>query len=170
MKRLAPLVLAGLIVFAGFTAGARGRGRDLPVLNAVVGANDSFTIALNDQDGKLVKRLAPGTYTIVVHDLSAIHNFHLASNEDSTVNFRTDVPFVGDETFTVTFKDGVLYTYACEPHWQLMFNSFLVTSVPQATTTAATPKPKPKPKVKPKAKHRKHKPKPKPKKKTTHRL
>ena len=135
MKRLAPFVLAGLVVFAGFTAGARGNRRDLPVLNAVVGANDSFTIAVNDANGKLVKRLAPGTYTVVVHDLSAIHNFHLASNEDSTVNFRTDVPFVGDQTFTVTFKEGVLYTYACEPHWQLMFNSFFVTSAPQATTT-----------------------------------
>ena len=38
-----------------------------------------------------VSTLKPGTYTVVVHDKSAIHNFHLASNFDPTVDFRTDV-------------------------------------------------------------------------------
>jgi hypothetical protein len=164
MKRLLIVAPLALALYAGFSVGAFGTGQEPVVLDAVVGANDSFTIALNDSSGKLVKRLAPGTYTIVVHDLSAIHNFHLASNEDSSVDFRTDVAFVGDQTFTVTFKDGVQYAYACEPHWRLMFNSFAVTSAPLATTTTkAPPKPKPKPKAKPKAKK-------KPKKKPKHRL
>jgi hypothetical protein len=158
MKRFLIVAPLAIVLYAGVSVGAFGTKQDPVVLDAVVGANDSFTIALNDKSGKLVKRLAPGTYTVVVHDLSKIHNFHLASNEDSTVDFRTDLDFVGDQTFTITFKDGVQYAYACEPHWRLMFNSFTVTSVPLATTTTkATPKPKakPKPRKKPnKPKHR----------------
>jgi hypothetical protein len=161
VKRLLVTAPLALVLFAGLSIGAFGGKQDPIVLNAVVGANDSFTIALDDGSGKLVKRLAPGTYTVVVHDLSAIHNFHLASNEDSTVDFKTEVPFVGDESFTITFKEGVLYAYACEPHWRQMFNSFYVTSAPVATTTVKQPpKPKPKPKKR----------KPKPKKKPKHRL
>jgi plastocyanin len=59
---------------------------------------------------------------------SKIHNFHLASNDDPTVDFRTDLDFVGQKSFTVTFKDD--NTYACEPHWQTMNGSFLVTDAP----------------------------------------
>jgi hypothetical protein len=44
----------------------------------------------------------------------------LASNLDSTVDFRTDLDFVGDKTFTVTFRPDTRYAYACEPHWQVM--------------------------------------------------
>jgi hypothetical protein len=44
-----------------------------------------------------------------LYDRSAIHNFHLASNDDPTVDFRTDVPFVGDMTFVATFKPGLRY-------------------------------------------------------------
>jgi hypothetical protein len=152
MKRLLIVAPLAIVLYTGFSVSAFGTKQDPVVLDAVVGANDSFTIALNDANGKLVKRLAPGAYTIVVHDLSAIHNFHLASNEDSSVDFRTDVPFVGDQTFTVTFKEGVQYAYACEPHWRLMFNSFTVTTAPVVTTTKATPKPRAKPKKKPKKK------------------
>jgi hypothetical protein len=164
MKRLLIVVPLALVLYAGFSVGAFGKKQDPVVLDAVVGTNDSFTIAVNDKSGKLVKRITPGTYTVVVHDLSKIHNFHLASNQDSTVNFRTDLDFVGDQTFTVTFKEGVLYTYACEPHWRTMFNSFFVTAAPEVTTTAKAP---PKPKAKPKAKP---KPKKKPTKKPKHRL
>jgi hypothetical protein len=59
-----------------------------------------------------------------------VHNFHLASNDDPTVNFRTDVEFVGQQTFTVTFKNDDVYVYAYEPHWQVMNGSFLVTDAP----------------------------------------
>jgi hypothetical protein len=45
-------------------------------LEAIVGTNDGFDITLNDASGRKVASLAPGTYTIVVHDRSAIHNFH----------------------------------------------------------------------------------------------
>jgi plastocyanin len=95
-------------------------------LEAIVGTNDGFDIALNDASGNKVARLAPGTYTIVVHDRSALHNFHLASNTDPSVDFRTGLDFVGDQTFTVTFKPGLRYAYACEPHFEVMNGQFRV--------------------------------------------
>jgi hypothetical protein len=118
--------------------GASGAPRQNPVLDAIVGTNDGFDITLNDASGARVSVLAPGTYDVVVHDRSAIHNFHLASNEDPTVDFRTDVDFVGTKTFTVTFRPGTRYAYACEPHWQVMNGSFV-------TERAAGPPPPPPP-------------------------
>jgi plastocyanin len=112
--------------------------RDTPVLDAVVGENDAYTIGLFFPDGTRVATLKPGTYTVVVHDRSAIHNFHLASNFDPTVDFKTEVPFVGDQSFTVTFRPNTEYAYACEPHWQVMNGSFRTFSLP-TTTPAPTP-------------------------------
>jgi plastocyanin len=110
-------------------------------LEAIVGTNDGFDIALNDASGDKVARLAPGTYTIVVHDHSALHNFHMASNTDPNVDFRTGLDFVGDETFTVTFKPGLRYAYACEPHFQVMNGEFRIDELPSTTSTTATPPP-----------------------------
>ena len=108
------IAVAGIWIAPGSTrAAADGQ------LEAIVGTNDGFDITLNDANGNKVARLAPGTYTIVVHDRSALHNFHMASNTDPTVDFRTGIEFVGDETFTVTFKPGLRYAYACEPHFQV---------------------------------------------------
>jgi plastocyanin len=52
-----------------------------------------------------------------VRDRSTQHNFHLASNQDGSVDFRTELEFVGEQDFTVTFKDRTRYAYACEPHY-----------------------------------------------------
>ena len=99
------IILAPLAVAAGFLAApAIGTQADTPTLDAVVGTNDAFDIGLFFPDGRPVRTLTPGTYTVVVHDRSAIHNFHLASNFDPSVDFRTDVDFVGDQSFTVTFR------------------------------------------------------------------
>jgi len=126
MRRTQLLVpLAAALAVLALPAGA-ARSDDQPVLDAIVGTNDAFDITLNDPSGRKVSSIPAGTYTIVVHDRSAIHNFHLASNDDPTVDFRTDVPFVGDMTFVATFKAGLRYAYACEPHWQVMSGSFVV--------------------------------------------
>jgi plastocyanin len=109
---------------------AAARRADTPTLTAIVGTNDGFTITLNDASGKKVSRIAPGTYTVLVEDRSALHNFHLASNEDPTVDFRTELEFVGEKSFTVTFRDNTRYAYACEPHWQVMNGEFFVTNTP----------------------------------------
>jgi hypothetical protein len=119
-----------IVVIALAVLPAARAHRAAPTLFGVVGTNDGFDISLNDAAGKKISTLPPGTYDVVVDDRSRIHNFHLASNEDTTVDFRTDVDFVGRKTFTVTFKDGVEYAYACEPHWRSMNGSFLVTSAP----------------------------------------
>jgi len=130
-----------IAVAVGALSGSARGAADPVVLTAIVGTNDGFNITLNGPDGKKVQRLLPGTYTVVVDDRSAIHNFHLASNDDPTVNFRTDVAFVGQESFTVTFRNDTEYAYACEPHWQVMNGSFFVTDA------QSPPPPPPPPRV-----------------------
>jgi len=125
--RWGTLVIAAVVVAVSGSSSARAEDA---TLTAIVGTNDGFIITFDDASGRKVTRLAPGTYTIVVDDRSKIHNFHLASNDDPTVDFRTDLEFVGQQSFTVTFKNDNVYAYACEPHWQVMNGSFLVTDAP----------------------------------------
>ena len=116
------LPIAAVVLFVG-TAGAEGE-----LLLATVGTDDGTDIALSFQDGRRVSELAPGIYTIRVRDRSRLHNFHLASNTDRSVDFRTEREFVGEQDFTVTFQDRTRYAYACEPHWQTMNGEFFVLS------------------------------------------
>ena len=76
-----------------------------------------------------------GTYTVAPTEQAA-------SNTDPSVDFRTGLDFVGDQTFTVTFKPGLRYAYACEPHFEVMNGQFRVAEVPTTTTTTTTPLPK----------------------------
>ena len=138
MLRLAPVAL--VLVLSGAASATAGPEAN-PILYATVGTNDGFDIDLADANAVHVSRLAPGTYDIVVRDRSRLHNFHLASNSDTTVDFRTDLDFVGEMTFTVTFRDETRYAYACEPHWQTMNGEFFVSSRP------APPPPPPPPPV-----------------------
>jgi len=127
--RTAMAILAlALLALAGSTRPVAGA--DNPVLTGIVGTDDAFDITLNDASGKKVSRIPPGTYTVVIDDRSSIHNFHMASNDDPNVNIRTDIAFVGQKTFTVTFLNDTVYAYACEVHWQTMNGSFLVTDAP----------------------------------------
>jgi hypothetical protein len=137
MRFVLTFAVLAVVVLPGAALG------DNPTLTGVVGLNDGFNISLNDASGKKVSRIPPGTYTIVVEDHSSIHNFHLASNSDATVDFRTDLDFVGTQTFTVTFRNHTVYAYACEPHWQTMNGSFLVTDTPEAPPPPPPPPPPP---------------------------
>jgi plastocyanin len=103
-----------------------------PMLVGTVGTNDAFVISLADANGK-VTHLDAGTYTIVVHDRSAEHNFHLTG---PGVNQATDVEGVGDATWTVTLRDGI-YRYLCDPHSGIMKGRFAVGSA-QLPPPAAT--------------------------------
>jgi plastocyanin len=114
--------------------GAGAARADNPVLTGDVGAEDGFTITLNDANGSKVTHLDPGTYTLVVHDHSAFHNFHLSG--PGNVDVTTGVDTVGDRTFTVTFVDGQ-YFFQCDPHSSQMKGNF--------TVGAFTPPPKPAP-------------------------
>ena len=136
MRWIAAIVAVPLVGVALFVGRA---GADGELLIATVGTNDGFDIALRYPDGRMVEELLPGTYTVRVRDLSRLHNFHLASNSDPTVDFRTELEFVGEQDFTVTFKNGNRYAYACEPHWQTMNGEFFV----RAPAPPAPPPPPP---------------------------
>ena len=72
-----------------------------------------------------MKHLAIGTYTLLVHDHSAIHNFDLFGPD---VTAQTDVAGVGDQTFTITITDGT-YNYVCDAHPTQMKGSFTAGNV-----------------------------------------
>ena len=80
-----------------------------------------FTITLK-QGTKKVTTLKPGTYTLVIKDLSGIHNFHLTG---PGVNKATGIAFKGTKTFTIKVRKGS-YKYVCDPHALAMTGAFKV--------------------------------------------
>jgi hypothetical protein len=79
-----------------------------------------FSISLHDAAGNAVTQLDPGTYTLLVHDQSDLHNFDLSG---PGVAAATDVDFVGDKTFTITIAQGT-YTFVCDAHPTQMHGKF----------------------------------------------
>lgn len=113
------LVLAvGSALFA--PGGARAEN---PKLQATVGPGFTIRLALN---GQAVTQLQPGTYDVVVDDLSEEHNFHL---QGPGVDEATSLPFVGTVTWTVTFREG-RYAFVCDPHSGVMRGAFTVGDPP----------------------------------------
>lgn len=123
-------VVLGLIALAFVPATSVAGG--LPQLIGTDGPG--FTIDLTDANGKHVDTLVAGKYELLVHDLSDIHNWALGSQTTNTRILQTDVPFVGDQTFTVDLTPG-RYAYACSAHPDTMNGTFIV--VPPAVTTKA---------------------------------
>jgi hypothetical protein len=137
--RLRLLLVAALAALVVPSAGSA----DNPVLTGDVGLNDAFVITLKDASGANVTHLDPGTYTLVVHDHSALHNFRLFGPGTGGTLAATDVDFVGDRTFTITLVDGA-YTFNCDPHFTQMKGTFTVGAVttppsPPTTTAETTP-------------------------------
>ena len=91
-----------------------------PTLTGTVGPG--FTITLT-QGGKKVTTLKAGTYTFKIADKSNIHNFHLIG--PGGLSKTTSVPFVGNQTWTLTLKKGV-YKFQCDPHATIMKGRFVV--------------------------------------------
>lgn len=104
VTRISLLALVVLAVALPATASAKSAG-----LVGEVGPG--FTIEVK-QNGKDVKTLKAGTYTIKVEDKASFHNFHL---KGPGVNKSTSVAFMGDRTWKLTLKKGT-YTYQCDPH------------------------------------------------------
>ena len=103
-----------------------------PQLVGTVGPG--YYIELKDSAGNPVTTLAPGTYDILVHDLSGDHNFHLSG---PGVNQSTSVGGTGDTTWQdIVFQANSTYGYLCDPHPTIMRGSF---------TTSALPPPPPRP-------------------------
>ena len=123
------LLLAGAIVALLGAAGS-ARAAD-PALVADVGLNDAYSISLKDASGSKVTHLDPGTYTLTIHDHSAIHNFHI---DGPGVDASTEIPFVGDKTVTITISDGT-YFFECDAHAAQMRGTFT------AGTASAPPPP-----------------------------
>ena len=100
-------------------------GGGTTTLLGVVGTEedpDAFQISLTDESGEAVTSLPAGEYTIQVHDLSPMHNFHLTGGP---VDESTAVDEVTDTTWEVTLEPGD-YTFRCDPH-PPMTGSFTVT-------------------------------------------
>jgi hypothetical protein len=129
------LVVSALVALLSAAGSARA---DSGTLVGDVGLGDAFTISLKDSTGASVTHLNPGTYTLVVHDHSALHNFDLSG---PGVSAATDIAGVGDQTFTITLVDGT-YFFQCDEHPTTMKGKFTVgavTTPPPPTPTPATP-------------------------------
>jgi hypothetical protein len=128
MRILILAALAAALTLAGPSAA------DNPGLVAIVGPG--YNISLQDGSGNAVQHADPGTYTLVVHDRSDIHDFHLTG---PGVDVATGIEFVGDQTFTVTLQEGH-YQFVCDAHIGTMVGTFVAGSPP-------SPPPVPKPVV-----------------------
>ena len=107
---------------------------DNPQLIGNVGPG--YTISLRDPAGNAVAHVDPGTYTLVVHDQSDIHNFHLTG---PGVDVATPIEFVGDQTFNVTFVEG-RYSYVCDAHFATMKGKVVAGNPPPLPTPAPKPR------------------------------
>jgi plastocyanin len=85
-------------------------------LNGSVGPG--FDISLEGTDG-----LTAGSYTLVVNDQSADHNFHLTG--PGGVDVSTEVDETGQKSFDVELEAGE-YTFVCDPHASQMKGTFTV--------------------------------------------
>lgn len=126
------LVVSALVALLSAAGSARA---DNGTLVGDVGLGDAFTISLKDSTGAAVTHLNAGTYTLVVHDHSALHNFDLSG---PGVSAATDISGVGDQTFTITLVDGT-YFFQCDAHPTSMKGKFTVGAV----TTPPPPTPAP---------------------------
>jgi len=111
-------------VLAAFAFSTTATAGSHPQLVGTVGKNNAFKITLVDNKGAKVTNLKAGTYTVVIHDDSAMHNFELDGPNGKSWTF-TGVGFVGTKTFTLKFTAGKYKAY-CKPHEAFMFQHFSV--------------------------------------------
>ncbi len=120
MIRLSILAAVTALVLA--VAASAGAAKH-PTLVGVVGKNNAYTITLT-RNGTKVKTLKAGTYTVVIHDDSHIHNYELDGPHGKSWTF-TGVHFKGTKTFTIKFVAGKYKAY-CSQHESVMFQHFTV--------------------------------------------
>jgi hypothetical protein len=123
--RLAFSLAAAVTALAVLAVTAAARPASTHTLIGVTGKNNAFVITLKTTTGKLVKTLPPGTYTFVIHDDSAIHNYELDGPHGKSWTF-TGVGFTGTKTFTLKLVAGAYKAY-CKIHEPTMFQRFTVT-------------------------------------------
>jgi hypothetical protein len=93
-------------------------------------------IAVFFSDGRRVTRLAPGTYTLQVHDLSAAHNFHLTG---PGINQSTPVGEIVHPIWTLTVRNGI-YTFKCDVHAAMKGTFTVAVGAPPPPTKCRVPR------------------------------
>jgi len=124
MNRVALAFLLVILAVGAVAVDATARTAGHAKLVGTVGKNDAYSIVLKTSSGKLVTKLKPGTYSVVLHDDSAIHNYELDGPHGKSWSF-TSVPFKGTKTFTLKLAAGKYKAY-CEAHEAEMFQHFTV--------------------------------------------
>jgi hypothetical protein len=126
-RRLA-LASAALLAVS-LAAASLARPAANPTLVGKVGLHDAYRITLTFTNGRPVKSIPAGTYALVVHDYSKIHNFALGSQTQNKRLFTTGVAWVGTRTYRLALSPG-RYAYACSVHFRTMNGTFVVTPRP----------------------------------------
>ena len=112
MLRSLLVVLVAAVVLVSIGNAASVTAKAAPKLQGTIGPG--FTISLKNAQGKAVKTIKHGKYTLVVQDKADIHNFTL--NGPGIKNKMVTVTsFVGKKSVTVTLKKGS-YRYFCTVH------------------------------------------------------
>jgi plastocyanin len=119
VRAVAVLAVTAAVLAVPTVAGAMTH----PKLIGTVGKNNAYKIDLTSK-GKVAKTLNPGTYTLVIHDGSSIHNYELDGPHGKSWTF-TSVSFVGTKTITLKLVPGKYKAY-CAPHESVMFQHFTV--------------------------------------------
>lgn len=126
LRTYRPLLLVLPLVLAAVLLPGYGRAAD-PVLRGTVGPG--FTISMANAAGIKITRVLPGSYSIVVRDLSIEHSFHLTG---PGVDKFTDIAGTGTVTWDVTLVDGT-YTFRCDAHPGTMRGTLKVGAAPPPT-------------------------------------
>ncbi len=102
MRFILGAAIAAALAFPATSAAAT------PTLYGTVGPGAK--IVLKTAGGAPARVVAAGTYTIVVRDLSAEHNFRLGGK-------ATGIAFTGKQVWKgVKLTRGKVYTFVCDPH------------------------------------------------------
>jgi hypothetical protein len=118
IRTIAAIAFAIAAVAGGALAVPATEAAPLKLL-ARVGPAD--TISLTSASGARVRTLKAGTYTVVVRDLSAEHNFVLRG---PGVSKATSIEGMGTSTWRVKVARGKTYKFVCEPHADHMAGTF----------------------------------------------
>jgi Copper binding proteins, plastocyanin/azurin family len=112
-RRIALILVLGLVLAAP-AAGSTG-------LVGQTGPGFQIQVKLN---GKTLKTIKAGTYTLKVEDKSSAHNFRLRG---PGLNRSTSVGGTGEFRWRIRLKPGT-YTFQCDPHAAMgMKGTFRVT-------------------------------------------
>jgi hypothetical protein len=109
-----------LTALAALVAVAPGFSATYPRLVGTVGFG---TITLKDEQGRTVKTLKAGRYSLVVVDSTGTQNFHLRG---TGINLYTGIAFKGTRAWTVTFRKGTTIKYFSDRAPKALRGSFTI--------------------------------------------